>query len=266
MSTSSPIPEGVRRIFTEGFRVGDIAEPLVSFDEATSADAVAKLMDEAGFDAVGVRRRGRVVGYFEKSANGTSLSAESIRAFDWSMVIPESASLLRVVRGLEAQPRVFVTAFGEVSGIVTREDLEKPAVRMWLFGVVTMVEMRYTKLIAESCPGESWREYLSDGRLAKAESLLAERQRRQQSLTLLDCLQLSDKGQIVARNERIRVQTIFRSRNQAEEAIKLLESLRNNLAHAQEIVSPNWEAIVRLAQHLDDVLNADQPAQTKMPQ
>ena len=169
-------------------------------------------------------------------------------------LLPDSAPLLEVVKILASAPRVFVTAFGQPAGIVTRDDVQKPAVRMWLFGMVTMIELRYTRLIRETCPDESWRQYLSEGRLKKAEEFMAERRRRQRSADLLDCLQLSDKGQIVARDERIRGRTIFASRRQAEDGIKMLEGLRNNLAHAQDIVTSDWDAIVQLATHLDRLL------------
>ena len=73
-----------------------------------------------------------------------------------------------------------------------------------------------------------------------------ERSRRNQRARLLDCLQFSDKGQIVARHEGIRQLTIFSSRRQAEDAIRKLEQLRNNVAHAQDIAKPDLETIVQL--------------------
>lgn len=71
--------------------------------------------------------------------------------------------------------------------------------------------------------------------------------RRVQSPRLFDCLQFSDKGQIVARCEAIRRQTVFASRSQAEEAVKKLEQLRNDLAHSQDILTHDFDTIVRLA-------------------
>jgi len=256
MAESNLIPESVRRIFTEGFRAGDITEPLVSFDESALVTTIAEYMDEAGFDAVGVRRRGLVAGFVERhDLGGATTCGELARAFNNDALVMEAAPLSTVVRILSQQARAFVTAFGTASGIITRDDLEQPPVRMWLCGTITLIEMRYAGLIDELCPDGSWRQYLSAGRLSKAEELLAERRRRHQSVSLLDCLQLSDKGQIVARNEQIRSRTIFASRRQAEEGIKMLEGLRNNLAHAQDIVSANWEAIERLSQHLERHLN-----------
>lgn len=251
---TAELPAGVRRLFTEGFQVADVAEPLASFDAETPGPAVAKVMDRDGLEVVGVCRDGRVAGFAERDELGTGPFGDAAKEFAPATLLPGSAPLSAAVRVLVTEPRAFVTALGGVAGVVTRDDLQKPPGRMWLFGMVTIIELRYTRLIAEHCPGESWREYLSEGRLKKADELMAERRRRHRSVGLLDCLQLSDKGQIVARNEAIRERTIFTSRRQAEEGIRLLEGLRNNLAHAQDIVSADWDAIVQLSGHLDRAL------------
>ena len=39
-----------------------------------------------------------------------------------------------------------------------------------------------------------------------------------------------------------------------EASAKMLEKLRNNLAHCQDIVTGDWEAILELSQDLDRVL------------
>ena len=78
--------------------------------------------------------------------------------------------------------------------------------------------------------------------------------RRNRELKLLDCLQLSDKGQIIARSEKLRSMTRYGSRRKMEEAVKMLEKLRNNLAHSQDIVVNDWDAIVALSENLDDIL------------
>ena len=125
---------------------------------------------------------------------------------------------------------------------------------MWLFGMVTLIEMRMTRMLEQLSPVEGWKQYLSDGRVRKAEDLLAERMRRNQNLDLIDCLQFSDKCQIIARNENLRSRTRFASRRQVEEAGKKLERLRNNLAHAQDIIATDWEALIELSENLDNLL------------
>ena len=90
---------------------------------------------------------------------------------------------------------------------------------------------------------------------------MEERKRRNQNLELIDCLQISDKGQIIARNEEIRRLTRMQSRRQTEQAIKMLESLRNNLAHSQDIISCDWETIVGLCKDMERVISGTEEVQ-----
>jgi hypothetical protein len=243
---TTQIPETVRRIFTETFTARDVAEPLTSFDSGTSAAEVRDCMTALEFDVVGVRRGGRVAGYVHRSSLENGACGDHLRAIEDSQLLQDTAPLMKVLTALSCAPILFVSTLGGVGGIITAADLQKPPVRMWLFGVVTLIEMRCTELIEHHCPDDSWKPYLSEGRLQKAQTLLVERTRRNQSLRLLDCLQFSDKGQIIARHEELRNQTIFTSRRQTEDAVSKLEQLRNNLAHAQDIPPSDWDTIVQL--------------------
>jgi hypothetical protein len=162
---------------------------------------------------------------------------------------------------LHRAPFVFITLLDSVGGIITSADLQKAPVRMWLFGILTLIELRFAELIEQQCPEDAWKRYLSEARLQKATSLLAERRRRNQALRLFDCLQFSDKGQIIARNEDVRRFTVFPSRRQAEDTVKQLEQLRNNLAHAQDIVAFDWDTIIRLCEFVSQP-QRDAPAVT----
>jgi CBS domain-containing protein len=246
--------QSLRRVFRHSFSVHDITEPLVSCEQFAEAREVRAFMERRKFEVVGVRKEGLVIGYVERSALGDGLCSEYVQPFSDEEVILDTASLADVVLGLRDSARLFVSVFGRVGGIVTRSDLQKAPVRMWLFGMVTIIEMRLTRMIEHAAPEEDWRRYLSEARLQKAEELLAERARRNQDLGLIDCLQFSDKCQIVARNETLRSLTRFASRRKVEEAAKKLERLRNNLAHAQDILATNWDAVVELSDNLDDLL------------
>jgi hypothetical protein len=255
MNWNSSTLESLRRLFAEGFVARDIAEPLVSFDASTAVEEVVGLMEKRNFDVVGVRKEGAVVGYVERADLSGTSCGESVRPFDGVTTISETASLADVVLGLADSPRLFVRILGVVGGIITMSDLQKPPVRMWFFGMITLMEMRATRLIELKCQGDSWKQYLSESRLQKAEALLEERRRRNQNLELIDCLQISDKGQIIARNEGIRRMTRMQSRRQTEQTIRMLESLRNNLAHSQDIISCDWETIVELCKDMERVVH-----------
>ena len=242
------IPDHVKRIFTETFTAKHIAEPLASFDADASCAAVRDFMQARDFDVVGIRNEGQILGYVEKAWLGDGACGQFRRGFDDVTVLDDNTPLLRVLLTLNQAPFGFVTAFGTVNGIIARADLQKPAVRMWLFGMVTLIEMRFAELIELHFPDGAWKKHVSEARLQKAQTLLEERRRRNQMVHLFDCLQFSDKGQIIARNEEIRNRTIFASRSQAEAAVKSLEQLRNNLAHAQDLLTTDWDTIVRLCE------------------
>ncbi len=149
---------------------------------------------------------------------------------------------------------VFLRILDEVVGVITRVDMEKPIVRMWLFGMITIIEIEFAASIRKKWPNESWRDLCSAGRLRKAEALCEERLRISQQSDLLDCLQLGDKARVLFTDAKILKQIGFNSRSEADRAIKNVESLRNNLAHGQSIVAYDWPSIVDLTQSVQRIM------------
>lgn len=243
----------VLQLFLSGFTARDLAEPLPSFDDSTTLHTIRDAMHDRQLDVFGIRQSGLMSGWMSREDLETAREPLVGRPFDKSLVISDTASLHDVVQGLNSAPCLFVHSIGHVSGYIRRSDIQKPAMRMWLFGLVTISELRVTRMIDEYCPQDAWQKYLSQGRQQKARELQQERQRRGQNPTLLDCLQFADKGQIVARDESLRQQTRFASRRDVEEFVKALQDLRNNLAHSQPLTS-NWDVIHDLTTNLHRIV------------
>ncbi|MHC4992290.1 MAG: hypothetical protein ACYTGC_15055 [Planctomycetota bacterium] len=244
----------VRRFLQTGFTSRDIAEALISFDEDRSGDAVREQMITKDFDVVGVRRNGFVVGYVHQDDLDEGNCSEKLRYFGTDEIVDADTPLRRLVLMLDERERVFVRLLGPVGGIVTRADLQKPPVRMWLFGLVTIIEHAFGEMIKSDYPDDAWRDQLSQGRLELAERFQAERKRRNQSLDLLSCLQFADKAHIVLKDPETRDRLGIPSRSAAKEAIRNVEQLRNLLAHSHDL-SECWEIIVRLSSRFDDLLD-----------
>jgi len=51
------------------------------------------------------------------------------------------------------------------------------------------------------------------------------------------------------------------SRRQTEQTVKMLESLRNNLAHSQDILACDWETIVGICGDLERVIGGTEQVQ-----
>ena len=244
----------MQRLFTEGITVLDISEALISFDAERDAAEVQLFMSEKNLAIIGVRKDGVVAGYAKKEELNGGNCADHLHNFDDKQVLPATSSLQELMGVLSENQYCFVTVLGKVGGIVSRTDIQKPPVRMWLFGMITISEMFMVRTIEKLYPNDTWQREMSKGRLKKAQGILQERQRRNQDARLIDCLQFSDKGYILIKDPVMRKDFGFESMRIAKRAVKDLESLRNNLAHAQDILTHDWATIVTIATRLNKVM------------
>ncbi|MHC4645920.1 MAG: hypothetical protein ACYTBJ_10470 [Planctomycetota bacterium] len=244
----------MKRLFTEGFTVMDIAEPLISFDAEQDAVEVAKFLLERDIDTVGVRQKGVVSGFALRDELTAGTCVEHLRNFEEGSLLDSSTSYRDVICALDNSKYCFVSILGQVVAYVTRADVQKPSVRMWLFGMVTIVEMFMVRAIESRFPNGSWRNAISVDRLNKALALQSERRRMNQKVALLDCLHFVDKGRILINDPALREDAGFGSKREAERGIKSFESLRNNLAHGHDIVTYDWDMIVGAARRFDKVM------------
>lgn len=248
------------RHFTESFTAQDIAEPIRSFDIEKPCNNVQPIMDKQQLDIVCLRDKGVIIGYVRRSDLNRGCCGDHLRPFRQGQVLASDSSFSDVIHVLTLHQYGFIRLFDDVVGYFSRSEINKPVVRMWLFGIITFVEMEFTQMIREYYPDESWRSMLTEKRLSKALELQQERQRRNQHCDLIDCLQLSDKGQIIIQNPEFLELLDIGSKSAAKRVARELESLRNNLAHAQDIVTHDWAQIVRLSYRLEDTFSIKQTA------
>jgi hypothetical protein len=242
------------RLFTEAFTAQDIADPVRSFDTSTSCEHVISVMDEHELEVVCLREQGVIIGYARRTDLLTGACGEYARDFREGQIISGESSLSDVIHILTLQQFGFISVLGDVAGYVSRSDINKPVVRMWLFGIITFIEMELMRLIEDFFPNDSWIPAITEERAERARNMKEERSRRGQHCSLLDCLQLSDKGRILISNEQAFKYIGFDSRRTAKKVIREVESLRNNLAHAQDIVTYDWAQIVRFTHRIEETL------------
>lgn len=240
------------KLFTEAFSALDISEPVRSFDALRSSAEILALMELHGLEFVCLRRLGIICGYAKKEDLHGKLCGDHMRLFRPGQTISADSSLVDVIHILTLQRYGFITVLGEVAGYFSRNDINKPVVRMWLFGIITFIEMEVLKIIMEHFPDDLWKSAITDKRLELASNLQQERERRGQQSTLLDCLQFSDKAKILISKQETLEEIGLGSRSSAKKVIKEIESLRNNLSHAQDIVTYDWAQIVRITHRIQE--------------
>ena len=243
-------------LFREGFNVIDLAQPLLSVEASSSRADARALIEHENLPCLGIRRNGRISGYVlpeDVSADG---DLQEITNFQPDQIFDDSANLHELFEPLSKHSLVFVKVLGEVACVITRNDLEKPPMRMWLFGIITLLEINTTWAVEQLYPKNAWIKMISDARLEKAKIMQAERTRRNQPAELLSCLQFSDKLGILLKEKHHREVLQIDSLRKVKNTLKKLESIRNNLAHSQPIVEDNWETIKTLSSQLEIIVNA----------
>jgi len=253
-SLAEPGLASLRRFFYDGFTASDLAEPLISWDAEQPATRIRSLMEERCLRLAGVRRHGLVTDFVLREELTGGTCGECASPFEPHHLIEPRAPLHEVVTALADHDGLFLAPFGSVAGIITRTDLEKPQGRMWLFGLLTVVETAITESLRTSFPGEGWQVLLSPGRLQRAQNLQEERSRMGDHSDLLDCLQFGDKCYALFKDAAIREQFGFSSRQRARQVTRDIERLRNALAHTQPLVPGHWDTIERFAAALDRIL------------
>jgi hypothetical protein len=243
----------MKKLFTEGFSVIDIVEPLPAIDACRPGADALSIVEKTRLPLLGVTEEGRITGYLRLEDIAEGECGATARPFDDMPVLDETTSLPAAFEALADSPYCFVRVEGEVRAIVGRMDIQKAPVRMWLFGMVTIIEMFLSRIITDAYPDEGWREMLSKNRLRRAERLLMERSRRGEGVRLIDCLQLSDKANIVMKDSELFSQLRFESKRSAQKAVKEFESLRNNLAHSHDL-SLNWDTILNISRDIDIIV------------
>lgn len=246
----------MHQVFDRGVTIRYLTESLASFDVEVGVDKVRTFMEEKEFDVVGVRQSGKVIGYVNKVDLNDGTLEMYVKQIEEHLLLEDTTSILAAFQRLRDSPRIFVVLLGEVAGIITKGDLQKAPVRMWLFGLISLLEMHLLRLIREAFPNDTWRSSLNEKRVNSAQTLLEQRRQANSNIDLADCLQFADKKEIVCKSDQLRKHLNLPSKTKAEDILDELKDLRDVLAHGQDIVTGRWPRLVELAEEAERLLAA----------
>ena len=131
--------EDLREIFEKGITARHITEPLCSFDESAVAHVVKKFLDENDYDVIGVRKNGIINGYTCRGDLAEGQLSKYFKEFDPREILPDTISIPEVLKVITDFNHVFISSFDMVAGIITRGDLQKIPIRMWLFSLISLI-------------------------------------------------------------------------------------------------------------------------------
>jgi hypothetical protein len=243
--------------FAQSFTASDLAELLLSLDETQPASLAREVMRERGVSVLGVRRAGAIVGWISADDPTTGTLVRHTRPFHPHELRAADAGLDLVLGAFTEAQQIFIQWLGAVAGVITRRDLQKPPLRMWLFGAITILDTNLTDAVEEIFPGDSWLDRISEGRAEKARTLRTYREQSGSVCRLVDCLQIKDKTDILVQNEASLAALGVASRREAKQLTSDMEKLRNHLAHAQELEPAHLATAARLSASIHSIISGE---------
>ena len=247
--------EDLREIFDKSVKARHITVSFCSFDESAIAQDVKVILDEKAFDVVGVRTNGTINGYAYRRDLAEGKLGKYSKEFNQCELLSDNTSIPEVLEVIIKFNRVFILSFGRVAGIITRGDLQKVPIRMWLFSLISLIEMQMLRIIRKRFPEKSWEELISNGRCKKAEEESERRKKKNEEIDLVDCLQFCDKYTIISKTQDLLGKLQY-NKNEFCMLLEDLKKLRDNLAHAQDIITANWPSIINLSRKAEKLLKS----------
>lgn len=234
-------------IFINNITTKFIYESLACCRIYDNSFEVKRTLNACDFDVIGViDNNDKKIGYIERAKIGDNEISSYLTTFSLNQIIAESTPISELFEILTDREFVFVLKKNEIDGIVTRADINKPIVRIYLFGIISLYEFHLNFWINKYHKNESWKKILKDERLNTADKLFQIRKGNNVQLTLLECLQFCDKRDILRNTERFIEKFEYQSKPKFKRLLKNIEKIRNELAHSQNSIISNlkWAVFV----------------------
>ena len=251
----------LKKIFIDNVTARSIFEPLLCCPADSIADHAKDALKIRGFDVAGVKETegGEVLGYVitDELANGKL--RKYIKKIDPELLISDSTPIADIFAALMNRDFAFVLYGKHIIGIITKADINKPPVRIYLFGMISLFEMHLNSWINHFYPDNTWEHEISDNRVKTARDIYEKRKGNNQDLSLLECLQFCDKRDLLKKSDDF-IKEFDISNKRFDTFVKRVEKMRNELAHSQNSIVSNieWSVFVETVSYLEDFLiNSD---------
>jgi hypothetical protein len=258
----------LRSVLGIGITARTILEPLQSCVWNAPAQEMASVLRERGFDVAGVQasEKGPVSGFVMAHALGDGTVEDHTEPLRAEHLVSDATPLGDLLSLLRSKERVFVLVGADVKGIITLADLNKPSVRVYLFGLISLLEMHLRFWVLASYGPDGWEKEVKEERLLAANELQEERRGRNEEIALLDCLQFCDKRDLVVAKTDLRTKLGLGSKGTAASLLRKAEDLRNRLAHSQQdlVQGTSWPVLIEVIESLEAMVHRSDDAVEEM--
>ena len=151
------------------------------------------------------------------------------RPLDAALLVSSDLSLADGIMRLKRQQFYFVMQRDQLQGIVTRADLQRPAVSMITFSLILSSEAAMREIIGRDL-ASSWLEKLSRAARTKVEEVYEVRLKTNTQVTKLECVMIHDLLSLLYGCREVIEQLGF-TKNKYKKWKERLRLLRDALAH-----------------------------------
>jgi hypothetical protein len=185
------------------------------------------------------------------AARGISLASSITQPLKRASILDTEAEIPLLLDGLKDRESVAVRLADRTFVYLQRADLECLPMRLWLFGHVSCFERCLVDLVRRDYPQQDFLRVLTAERFAAAQRLFHARVGRHETLDLADCLQIADKRELLLAERAAAKRLGFASKKQAKKFFEHVETLRDRLAHAHDLVpDSDWSTFIHLSLRL----------------
>ena len=236
-----------RHALLHAITAADLSEPLLCFDSTQDSDTIRDWMQQTELKVVGVRHNGFLSGFVTRTQLGTTWLGDDMIRFEDDFAVADTASPAVVIQKLSVLPWLFVRINGQVSGIITKTDLEKPESKLWLHGVLTLFKTDLKVNLLRAYSGTSWFECLSANRKQWLHQEMTRHLELNERTTMLDCLSLKDLLTITNKSAETRQMSGWKNLKSARRISVHLIHLEAALDQNQPITQSNWDGLLTAA-------------------
>lgn len=212
---------------------GSIAERLKCCPADMYAEEAKQLLRRRSFDIAGVMQTENdlVRGWVDVEELKHGKVEDHAKDFESSSLIVESSSISDVIAMLSEQRHFFVVIGSGLKGIVTRADLNKPPVRMYLFSLISVLEMHLAFWIKKKYCEQDIEKNLTADRMKTAQEFRDSQKALGQELDTIECLQMCDKRDLIVNDKELRYYLNMGSKTNSQSTLRRITDLRDKLAH-----------------------------------
>lgn len=230
----------LKTLFDERITADTVAEEFEVWDASRAAEQARDELIRREFDIVGVHEGARCIGYVRREELIRGRLVDHVRPLTELTMVAADTGLRHVVEKVFAERRVVVQPAEGPLGIITRGDMNKAPVRMWLFSLVTLLEMQMLRVIRSMPQAETFcQSRLPPKRLNEVLRMHEIRVKNSSETDLLDCLLFSDKVTLLAyaSQDANRVRKIGVGFSPMDiDSLREVERLRNDVAHGSDLL------------------------------